>query len=101
MNMAVAIFGIIALGSVAMSFAFCLFFFRVCLQELNRSRSLSADTTGREAGLFETVADRALSDVGRLFLMDARKPLVNNSHPDAESEPEPANPASALPQRPH
>jgi hypothetical protein len=99
--MAALIFGIIALGSVAMAFVFSVFVFRICLQELNSSRSRPGDAATPQAGLFEKVADRALSDVGRLFLMDAREPSADNAQPHAESASEAANPTPALPQRPH
>jgi hypothetical protein len=99
--MAVLIFGIIALGTVAMSFAFSVYVFRVCLQELKSTQSSPAETAQRQAGLIEKVTDRALSDVGRLFLMDAREPLVDNAHTQAESEPDVAIPTPALPHRPH
>jgi hypothetical protein len=99
--MAVLIFGIIALGTVAMSFAFSVYVFRICLQELKSPQSSLVETAKPQAGLIEKVTDRALSDVGRLFLMDARQPQVDNAHSRAESETDVANPTPALPHRPH
>jgi hypothetical protein len=95
--MAVFVLGIIALASIAMSFVFSLLVFQSCRHEY-RARSLSHETAER-GGLIENFADRALSEVGRLFV-----PAQQHASTDPDSTrqvvSEPPTSVPPLPQRP-
>ncbi len=101
--MAVFVLGIVSLGSVAFSFLFSFLVFAAWREE-RRMGSLSHLQNEPRRGMFETVADRALAEVGRLFLIDEAN-ASNTDEPDAHEAKRPAGAepetsAPTLPRRP-
>jgi hypothetical protein len=102
-SMAVFVLGIVSLGSIAFSFLFSFLVFAAWREE-RRMASLPHGQGESRRGMLETVADRALAEVGRLFVVSDATPS-DNREPDAdEAKPpcgqEQAYSAPTLPRRP-
>ncbi len=97
--MALLVLAIVSLGTVAFSFAFSFLVFAAWREE----RRTGAFSDAQRRGRIETMADRALAEVGRLFVVD--DPRRSNTDEPAVQEtkqPDADQPYSApmLPQRP-